>query len=86
MRVKGGAKRCALCSSGKCSFVEAPATSARRWPQTENVSYSRLEIGQVAYLNQVIGQLEGLARVEGVAVKKAALEDFAKQLRTEHGL
>ena len=60
--------------------------SVRRWPQTENVSHHWLEIGQIAYLNQVIGQLEGLARVEGTAVKKAALEDLAKQLRTEHGL
>ena len=35
-------------------------------------------------MGQVIGRLEGLAMVEGVAVKKAALEDFAKQLRAKH--
>ena len=52
----------------------------------ENVSHHWLKIGQIAHLNQVIGQLEGLARVEGTAVKKAALEDLAKQLRAEHGL
>ena len=66
--------------------IIAPAMSAKRWPQTENVGYHRPEISQVAYVNQVIGQLEGLARVEGMAVKKAAFEDLVKQLQTEHGL
>ena len=59
---------------------------AKRWPQTENVGYHRPEMSQIAYVNQVIGQLEGLARVEGTAVKKAAFEDLAKQLRAKHGL